>query len=105
MALEIEAVVAAVVDQLACLDLADAIEQQAMAAVAAEHRGLAQARLEHHHVLHVDAGFQVVAGRNALHQGVAAGDAAQFGKLLGQVFLQVRGVDIQATGLDQGEQQ
>ncbi|MNC52009.1 hypothetical protein D3C75_1013320 [compost metagenome] len=56
-------------------------------------------------MLHVDAGFQVVAGRNALHQGVAAGDAAQFGKLLGQVFLQVRGVDIQATGLDQGEQQ
>ncbi|MNP28349.1 hypothetical protein D3C76_1213080 [compost metagenome] len=56
-------------------------------------------------MLHVQAGFQVVAGRHPLDQGVTAGHPAQFGELPGEVFFQVSGVDIQATGLDQGQQQ
>ncbi|MCY1432228.1 hypothetical protein D9M71_482190 [compost metagenome] len=72
MALEVEASVATVIDHLARLDLTNAVEQQAITTVAAERTRLTQARLEHHHVLHVDAGFQVIAGRHALHQGIAA---------------------------------
>ncbi|MNE55468.1 hypothetical protein D3C80_1503040 [compost metagenome] len=56
-------------------------------------------------MLHVQAGFQVVAGRHPLDQGVTAGHAAQFGKLSAEVFFQVAGIDVQATGLDQRQQQ
>lgn len=105
MALEVETVVAAFVIDLACLDLADAVEQQTIATVIAESTGVSRPRLEHHHVLHVQAGFQVVAGRYSFDQGVTAGNAAQLGKLAGQVHFQVRGVDVQTTGFNQGQQQ
>ncbi|MNM95757.1 hypothetical protein D3C81_1082140 [compost metagenome] len=75
-----------------------------MVAVIAEHRGFTQAGLEHHHVLHVQAGFQVVAGRHPLQQRIATGDTAQLGKLLGEVFLQVRGIEVQTAGFDPGQQ-
>ncbi len=105
MPLEVEAVLAAVVEQLAPFDLVDAVQQQAVAAMVAEHRSFAQAGLEHHHVLHVQAGFQVVAGGHPLQQRIAAGHAAQLGKLCGQVFLQVGGVKVEPAGFNPGQQQ
>ncbi|MNI59564.1 hypothetical protein D3C73_1147330 [compost metagenome] len=71
----------------------------------AEHGGFAQAGLEHHHVLHVQPGFKVVAGGHAFEQGVTAGDTAQLGKLRGEVLFQVRGIQVQAAGFDPGQQQ